>query len=289
MAASNRKMKIAFTPGTIGVKADQKRAIELAHHFGFESVQPFPAELARFSEGERRGLLEDLEAKELVWAAAGLPVDFRRDTPKFDEGMRDWPRLCQALRNAGATRVGTWLMPRHGSLTYLQNFKQTAARLRQIALIARDYGLKLGLEYVGTKSLWSGDRFAFVHTMAETKELIAEIRSPNVGFVLDSWHWWTSDETKQDILTLKNEDIISCDLNDAPPGIKKEDQIDNQRELPLATGVIDVKGFLEGLNEIGYDGPIRPEPFNAKLRAMPEDQACGATILAMTKAFELIG
>ena len=181
------------------------------------------------------------------------------------------------------------LRPRDGSLTYLQNLKQTAARLRQIALIARDYGLKLGLEYVGTKSLWSGDRFAFVHTMAETKELIAEIRSPNVGFVLDSWHWWTSDETKQDILTLKNEDIISCDLNDAPPGIKKEDQIDNQRELPLATGVIDVKGFLEGLNEIGYDGPIRPEPFNAKLRAMPEDQACGVTIQAMKKAIDLIG
>ena len=289
MAASNRKMKIAFTPGTIGVKADQKRAIELAHHFGFEAVQPFPAELAQLSESKRHDLLEDLEAKELVWAAAGLTVDFLKDTPTFDEGMRDWPRLCQALRNAGATRVGTWLMPRHGSLTYLQNFKQTAARLRQIALIARDYGVKLGLEYVGTKNLWSGGRFAFVHTMAETKELISEIRSPNVGFVLDSWHWWTSDETKQDILTLKNEDIISCDLNDAPPGIKKEDQIDNQRELPLATGVIDVKGFLEGLNEIGYDGPIRPEPFNAKLRAMPEDQACGVTIQAMKKAIDLIG
>ncbi len=289
MAALERKMKIAFTPGSIGVKTDQKKAIELAHHFGFEAVQPFPAELARLSDSERDELLGELEAKKLVWAAAGLPVDFRRDASKFDDGMLGWPRLCQVLRDAGVSRVGTWLMPTHNSLTYLENFKQTATRLRQIALIARDYGLRLGLEYVGTKSLWSRDRFAFVHTMAETKELIEEIRGPNVGFVLDSWHWWTSNETKEDILTLKNEDIISCDLNDAPAGIKKEQQIDTQRELPMATGVIDVKSFLEALNEIGYDGPIRAEPFSAKLRAMSEDQACGVTIQAMEKAIELIG
>jgi sugar phosphate isomerase/epimerase len=288
MAASRRKMKIAFTPGSIGVKTDQKKAIELAHHFGFEAVEPFPAELARLSGSERDDLLEELESKELVWAAAGLPIDFRADDSKFNDGMQGWPRLCQALRDAGASRVGTWLLPYHGSLTYLENFKQTATRLRQIALVARDYGLRLGLEYVGTKTLWTRDRFAFVHTMAETKELIAEIRGPNVGFVLDSWHWWTANETKEDILTLKNEDVVSCDLNDAPAGIKKELQIDGQRELPMATGMIDVKSFLEGLHEIGYDGPIRAEPFSAKLRAMPEDQACGATIEAMKKAIEPI-
>ncbi len=289
MARSQRKMKIAFTPGSIGVKTDQKKAIELAHHFGFEAVEPFPAELAGLSGGERDDLLEELESKQLVWAAAGLPIDFRGDDAKFNDGMLGWPRLCQALRDAGASRVGTWLLPYHSALTYLENFKQTATRLRQIALVARDYGLRLGLEYVGTKTLWTRDRFAFVHTMAETKELIAEIRSPNVGFVLDSWHWWTANERKEDILTLKNEDVVSCDLNDAPVGIKKELQIDGQRELPMATGVIDVKSFLAGLNKIGYDGPIRAEPFNAKLRAMSEDQACGATINAMKKAIEPIG
>jgi len=66
-------------------------------------------------------------------------------------------------------------------------------------------------------------------------------------------------------------------------------RIDSQRELPLETGLIDVKSFLEALNELAYDGPIRAEPFSAALGAMPEDQACGVTIRAMKKAIELIG
>jgi predicted xylose isomerase-like sugar epimerase len=50
--------------------------------------------------------------------------------------------------------------------------------------------------------------------------------------------------------------------------------------------VIDVAGFLKALQTVGYDGPVRPEPFNAALRAMPKEQALAATIAAMRKAFE---
>jgi sugar phosphate isomerase/epimerase len=148
--------------------------------------------------------------------------------------------------------------------------------------------LRFGLEYVGTKSLWTSQRHPFVHTMAETKELIAEIGKSNVGFVMDSWHWWTAGETAADILTLTNKDIVSADLNDAPMGIPRDEQIDGKRELPMATGVIDVGAFLNALNELGYDGPVRAEPFNAALRQMPDDEACAATIEAMKKAFALI-
>ncbi len=282
-------MTIAMTPGSIGVKADQRRSIELAHYFGFESVQPFPNQLAALSDGENDDLRGELKAKGLAWAAAGLPIDFRKDEAKFAEDMKSWPRLANALERAGGTRVGTWLMPTHDSLTYLKNFKQTAARLREAAAVAGDHGLRLGLEYVGTKTLWTLRRYPFVHTMAETKELLAEINKPNVGFVLDTWHWWTSDESKQDILTLDNKDVVSCDLNDAPKGIPKEQQQDSKRALPVSTGVINMKSFLEGLIEIGYDGPVRAEPFSAELNAMDDHQACSKTVEAMRQAMALLG
>jgi sugar phosphate isomerase/epimerase len=175
------------------------------------------------------------------------------------------------------------------TLTYLQFFRQTAQRLREIAGILGDHGLRLGLEYVGTKSLWSSGRYVFVHTMAETKELISEISKSNVGFVLDSWHWWSAEDTVDDILSLKNSDVVSCDLNDAPAGIPKAEQRDGSRELPMATGVIDVKAFLGALQQIGYDGPVRPEPFNKTLNDMSNDEACSVTVEAMQKAFALIG
>jgi len=52
--------------------------------------------------------------------------------------------------------------------------------------------------------------------------------------------------------------------------------------------VIDLKTFLSVLVEIGYDGPVRSEPFNAKLNALDNDQACQATSAAMDNAFALV-
>lgn len=287
-AAAGRKMKIAFTPGSIRVKANQAQAIELADKHGFEAVQPFPNDLGALSGADLKKLLEDLKRRNLVWAAAGLPVDYRRDEARFEEGMKKFPDQVKALERAGVTRMGTWLSPAHAQLTHLRNLKQTGRRLRQVAAVVGDHGMRLGLEYVGTKRNWTRERYAFVHTMAETKELIAEIGASNVGFVMDSWHWWTAGDTVADILTLTNKDIVSADLNDAPKGIPRDEQFDNQRELPMATGVIDVGAFLNALNKVGYDGPVRAEPFNAALAKLPPDEACAATAAAMKKAFALI-
>jgi len=87
---------------------------------------------------------------------------------------------------------------------------------------------------------------------------------------------------------LTPEQVVSVDLNDAPLNVPKDQQIDNQRELPAATGFIDLAGFLKALQKIGYDGPVRPEPFNKILNNMDNDQACAVTAQAMRKAFEAI-
>jgi sugar phosphate isomerase/epimerase len=285
---ARRKMTIALTPGSIGVKANQREAIELAARHGFESVEPYARELAEMSRNEIEGIRDNLKGKKIEWAAAGLTVEFRRDEKAFKDGMNSFPKQVKALKLAGVERIGTWLPPRHDELSYMANFKQTVRRLREAANVAKDNDMRLGLEYVGTKTLWTAAKYPFIHTMAETKDLIGEIGMSNVGFVLDSWHWWTAGDSVGDLLSLKNKAIISCDLNDAPKGVPVEQQIDNKRELPLATGVIDLKAFLNALQKVGYDGPIRPEPFNATLNEMENEEACGTTIAAMKKAFALI-
>ncbi len=192
------------------------------------------------------------------------------------------------MQKAGVTRIGTYIMPAHDHLTYMANFRQHATRLRQCVRIMADHGQRFGLEYVGPKTLWASRRHSFIHSMAETKELLAEINMPNVGFVLDSWHWYTAHETIDDLKSLKNKDIVACDLNDAPKGIPVDQQIDNRRELPTATGVIDLKAFLSTLADIGYDGPIRAEPFNQPLNKLDNEAACAATAKAMKSAFALV-
>jgi sugar phosphate isomerase/epimerase len=288
-ASPARTMTLDLVCGNIGVKVGQGEAVELALAHGFESVGAQAADLERMTETEVTELRGLMKSKGLAWGAANLPVDFRRDEETFRRTGEGLPALARALRRAGVTRVGTWLSPSSDTVTYRQNFATVSERLREVARVLEgEGGLRLGLEYVGPKTAWAARRYPFVHTLAETRELQAEIGRPNVGYVLDSWHWWLAGDTGEDVKSLRNEDVVAVDLNDAPAGIPKDQQVDNARELPLATGQIPVAEFLGALRAIGYDGPVRAEPFNKALAEKPKDEAVALTATAMKKAFALV-
>ncbi len=276
--ARTRGMQLHLSCGALGIKGSPTEILDWASRFGFDVIDADPASVAALSASAMR-------EKKVGWAMAGLPVDFRKDDAKFREGMSVFPDQARILKAAGVARMTTWLSPTSRDLTFRENFRQHATRMREVARILSDNGIRFGMEYVGPKTLWSTQRFPFVHTMREMRELVAEIYQPNVGIVLDSWHWYTSHETREDILALKPRDIVSVDLNDAPAGIAVDEQVDSKRELPAATGMIDVKAFLGALETIGYDGPVRAEPFNEAVRRMAPEQALTATMASLKAAF----
>jgi sugar phosphate isomerase/epimerase len=281
----SRGMQIHLSCGALGIKATQREAIDYAAKYGFDVVDADGNYLAGLSDADLSTLLDYMKSKNVGWAMAGLPVDFRRDDSMFSDALRVFPSYVRRLQRAGVTRVTTWLSPASKQLTYLKNFRLHAQRLRDVAAALNDGGVRFGIEYVAPKTAWASQKFPFVHTMAELKELIAEINKPNVGLVLDSWHWYNAGDTKDDILSLRASDVVSVDFNDAPAGIPIDQQIDNKRELPAATGVIDAAGFLGSLEKIGYTGPVRAEPFNEAVRRMTPDQALSTTMAALKKAF----
>ena len=141
------------------------------------------------SNDEIGSFLADMKSKNIKWGSAGLPIDFRKDDSTFQEGLKPLPEYARAMEKAEATRMNTWILSFDHNLTYLENFKQHASRLRTVATILEDHGIRLGLEYVGPRTLQALGKYSFIRTMEETKELISEINRPNVGFVLDSFHW----------------------------------------------------------------------------------------------------
>lgn len=287
-ALHTRKFTMDLCPGRIGVQADQLKTIELAARYEFESVEPMHTYVLGLSQAQLSELRASLTHNSLVWGAAGLSVDFRKDETTFNAGLSALPKIAEALAAAGVTRVGTYIGPSSDELTYSANFKQHATRLRQIGEILGEHQLRLGLEYVGPRTSWTRRRYAFIHTLLETQELLAEIACDNLGVVLDSWHWYTAEETVDSLHALKNKDVVAVDLNDAPAGIPVQEQMDNRRELPMASGVIDLKAFLAALIAIGYDGPVRAEPFNQKLNELEDAQAVKQTATALKAAFALI-
>ena len=286
--AAKRKFYSILSLGRIGFHASFPESVDLAAQYGFEGLDPDANYFASLDNDALKRLLDDLHKKNLKFGAAGLPVEFRKDSDTFSDGLKKLPAVAATLQRAGIWRVSTWILPSNNDLTYKENFRQHTDRLRQCARILSDHGQKVGLEYVAPLTLLRSQKYPFIHNLSGMKELISAIGTKNVGVQLDSWHWFNAQETIKDLLTLRNSDVLTVDLNDAPRGLTFDQYQDDHRELPSATGVIPVKRFLDALAQIGYDGPIQAEPFNAALKAMPIDQACAATAAAMKKSFSLM-
>lgn len=284
-----RKFKLCLNPGSIGVSLDQKSTLEAAIKYGYEAIVSFPGQLQAWSDEEMAAFREKMQSKDISWGSAGLPVQFRQDEQTFREGLSKLAAAAKALERAGASRMNTWIMPTHPTLSYSENMKQHAYRLGECAKVLADYGVKLGLEYVGPKTLMARDRYPFIHTLGECMDLIANTGQDNVGIQLDSFHWYCGEDTVEDLLSLQPEQIVTVDLNDARADLSRDEQIDGTRELVGSSGVVDIESFLKALVEIEYAGPVRSEPFNKKLNQMEDQQAMQLDIRTLRGVLEKSG
>jgi sugar phosphate isomerase/epimerase len=111
-------------------------------------------------------------------------------------------------------------------------------------------------------------------------ELAEAIGTGNVGLLLDAWHLYTSGDPIDVLDTITARDVVTVHVNDAPQGLTLETYQDNDRRLPMETGVIDLPGFIKKLAAMGYDGPVTPEPFSKRINelAAKDTMAAGKLI-----------
>jgi sugar phosphate isomerase/epimerase len=269
--------------GHISVKANQRQALEYAVKYGFDSITPNLGEFENKSNAEIREWVATMKGKSIRYGTSVLPVEFRRDEDRFQKDLTRLPKRASVLKQLGVKRMATWITPGHRELTYLQNFEQCKRRFREVAKVLRDNDIQLGLEFVGPRTSRARYRFPFICTQHGMMELAEAIGTGNVGLLLDSWHWYTSHGTVEELLQLSNKDVIHIHVNDAPSGIPVDEQIDSRRRLPVTTGVIDMKGFINAMVKIGYDGPVECEPFDQELRKMEDNAALQKTIESLNR------
>jgi len=275
----------ALSPGAIGVTLPFEQAARLAAEAGFKGVSVDLDAAQSDPDAVRRVL----EANKLLPAAWGLPVDFRREEQAYREGLARLPALAKAARQVGADRCSTWILPFSDTLTAAESFELHRSRLRPCAEVLAEHGCRLALEFVGPKTARQGHAHEFVHTQDGMLELCQAIGTGNVGLLFDSFHWYTSHGTRDDIRRLSDALVVDVHINDAAEGRGPEEQIDNERRLPGESGVIDLAGFLGGLKEIGYAGPVTPEPFSPRLRQMPPEEAIHTVAEALLGVWRAAG
>ena len=282
---SSRKMKISIIPGTVGINVNTYELLDLAIKNKFESIYPLINDLKKMSNMELSDYLDKMASNSISFDVSILPVDFSQTDSVFNDGIKILKDYCKVMRKIDSVGFCRWIMPTSNNLTYLKNFKIHKERLKECAKIIGDNDMKLGLEFVGPKTLMARDQFSFIRTINELRELISEIDERNVGYQLDTFHLYCANHSIEDLRFLNKDDIIMCQLNDAVNGRTRDEQIDLERDLPGKTGLIDTAPFLNFLQEVGYDRTVSAEPFNKDLNKMNNEEAAKTTYDSIKNSF----
>lgn len=241
--------------------------IELARETGFDSITFDVREAAKLAAAHDK----DFDYVDQLFKRSGVrpglwsvPVAWR-DDENVGEQLRVLPGLAAFARKLGCIRATSGFRPGSDERSFDDNMAWHVERLRPVAEALASEGCVLGLEFIGPKTFRAPFKHEFIYRLEGTLELAEQIGTGNVGVLLDAWHLYTSGGDNADIAKLRARDVVVVHVNDAPPNVPLDEQIDNVRALPLETGVIDLPGFMSELKKIGYDGPVMPEPFSQRL------------------------
>ncbi|MBV9406849.1 MAG: sugar phosphate isomerase/epimerase [Acidobacteriaceae bacterium] len=210
-----------------------------------------------------------LHGLKLKPAAINFPVEFRKDEATFQAGLAKLDAQAKFAADIQCPRIVTYILP--SSETPKEELRRVyKARFTQSADVLNRHGVRLGLEFLGPLHLRRQFPHEFIWRMNEMLAFAKEC-GPNVGLLLDTWHWHHAGATTEDILAAGRERIVHVHFNDAP-NLPPEQIRDNQRLLP-GEGVINLVGFLQALQTIGYTDALSVEVFGRLNDKTPEEAA----------------
>jgi sugar phosphate isomerase/epimerase len=245
--------------------------VRLAGKLGYGGVDVSLGPARKDGVEATRALFAEAKVKPGI---TNLPIQFAMpDEAAFRDALKGLEEQAQFTAAIGLNRMMAVLSP--GSpAPKEERHKFVKARLSAIAEILQRSDIRLGLEFLGPlhfRTVSERSPYQYIWTLNDTVALAKEI-GPNIGVVLDIWHWHHSKGTIADILAAGKSRIVHIHVSDAkeqPP----EEVRDNQRLMP-GEGVIDSIGFFQALKKIGYEDAVSPEPIGrVPVEMSPEEGA----------------
>ena len=276
--------------GSIGHVLPFPESCRLAHHFGFDAVNADRSYLKDHGPGQvakllkRHNLLPGAFAFSAAFHASYTDPEFERSLAGFEQD------LALGVEAGFKCSVG-YVQPSSDTFRYYDHFALLRGRLKRVSELLEKYNVRLGLEFIGPTTMRQSRKFDFIHTLDGLRALIAAAEAQKfVGFKLDAMHWYTSGAGILDIEKLSPEEIVYVEINDGLKGDYDRFTLPEfDRELPGATGTIDVAGMLRTIDALGFDGPVVVEPWNAQLRSMDPADAIGKVKKALDRCLKAAG
>jgi sugar phosphate isomerase/epimerase len=261
---------------TWGTKVPLKTLLPLAKNAGYDTVQ-FPLWEINTIKQAKEATREVID-RGLQWSLMPMDIDIMRACPEevHKKDLELLKRHMDFAQAAGVRRYYNHVWPGSNELEWKEHFSWCIERFTPVFKMAQERGIKIGLEFLGPKPLSDSFRYPFIRKIRDILSL-ADAISKDVGVLVDTFHWYTSGSSLEDLKLIDHGDrVVGVHLNDGQKSRSRDEQQDLERELPLATGIIDSVSVVKTLSELGYDGPVTVEPFepaSRRLKSMPLEDA----------------
>jgi sugar phosphate isomerase/epimerase len=213
-----------------------------------------------------------------------LPVEVRQDEAMF---VSTFPKLrpaCEFAAHMGC-KVALLGIPPSSEQPKPEQTLIYRERLKECCGVLDEFTIRLALECITPLHSRRSHPYEFIWRNAEMLAFGLSV-SPNVGLILDSWHWHHAGSHPEWVSDIPADSILDVHLSDSPPD-SPEDIRDSQRRLP-GDGVIDLRLFLKLLGAKAYSRPLAVEIFGG-LQELAPDTAARVAFEACERTFTKSG
>ena len=160
----------------------------------------------------------------LQWSTMPMDLDMMRECSdaEFAADLERLQRQMDLAQTGGVRRYYNHIWPGSNERARDDNFAWCVERFGKVFAAARAHGLQAGVEFIGPKPLRDSFRYPFIWTLQEILTL-ADAISPEVGVQFDTYHWYTSGTTLEEIRLLgSGERVVGVHLNDGWKGRSRD-------------------------------------------------------------------
>jgi len=246
-------MKLALN-GATTMKADLATDIKAASTAGFDHLEIWASKLRAFLTTHSAAELKTLFADYSItpYSINSIERITFRDARGHLELLRECEEVCRLAAEIDCPYVVVvpGLLP--PGATREDCVVESSRVLRELADIASRLGIGLAFEFLGQPG-------CSVQTLDLASEIVERVARPNVGLVIDSFHFYAGGSTIESIDALDAARLFIFHINDAED-LPREQLEDRHRLLP-GLGILPLEQIVAGLRRIGYDRVTSVEIF----------------------------
>ncbi len=246
-------MKLALN-GATTMKASLAEDIRAATEARFDYLEIWAAKLREFLQSHTVAELKTLfdQSGILPYSINSIERATFRKASETAALRSECEELCRIAAELSCPYIVVVPGPLPSNATEDDVIRESTRALAELADIAEGYEVALAFEFLGQTS-------CSVQTLELADEIVKRVHRPNVGLVLDSFHFYAGRSRIASIDALDPARLFIFHINDAED-LPREMLEDRHRLLP-GLGILPLEEIAAALKRIGYTGAASVEIF----------------------------